>query len=879
MSAEEMPPNMSNLGKKKNKREKMAQPVQPVHPQPHKSPSPEPSLTAAMKDETSATCTILSMELEGATCDAEQELFLVEPPLFSVNPLNTGHKIMEVPALTTPRAPPRPSRDRASSVNYLKGQIARSQPVPTSTFSSTVVEFVHDVTLQHQSQAQMVEKVEWVELHSIEKAGQPSRRMELIVLGLARGFQVWTLNESGDCEEVMSERQGPIRAFVPLSSNFELRNGELDLFADQRPMVAMVDTYTTVPDRQYCSVSIVSLTSGKGVRRIGFEEPVCGLNTAARYLVMSLSTRLVVHDVVTLAEMRSIRVVQPPETCAPAVALNQQFIAFADFKLNPDIQSCGGMCLDVDDAPATYANQVFSVAKALSRTVTSSVTGVGGSKAGEVPMGIVTVIDLEREAEEGNETAAVMAHFAAHSEPLSSMTWSPDGRLLLTTDTSACVFHIFSILTHPYTPLLSAVQHLYRLRRGTTIAKVVSCAFSLDCRWLSICTNHGTCHVFAISPYGGKPSRRTHGQHFTNKDSRFLRSAGLVGNVDTQAILPPRTRSLSGATPLSSSRFLFIREHPCMWNRTMARSTANPRIGPHPPPVLLDSVKKIRSQLSATNLIALGKDLAPLALTAVGASGGSKRRASVDLPRVSLAYSSRTAATARSPSLLIASADGGIVCEYELHPRVLGSMSTEDPPQIDVLPAAMWTLQRTKNNADMPPPLQPGSPLITWLVPDKKRQRSTREPETWIPQVEVCTYSGPHRRLWMGPQFKFFEYREENTSAELMTPSESRHSLSSIKSIPVVIGGAGSSSSNSDATRIECGSWASEVSMPMGDQVIAGGDITEQIADAMRDVEFDDPQPAAGDVFFDTHSPGIKRKPSKTKTAVDEEDLDFDDFR
>lgn len=73
---------------------------------------------------------------------------------------------------------------------------------------------------------------------------------------------------------------------------------------------------------------------------------------------------------------------------------------------------------------------------------------------------------------QGNEAVAIMAHFAAHNEPLASMTWSPDGRLLLTTDTSACVFHIFSILTHPYTPLLSAVQHLYRLRRGTTIAKV-----------------------------------------------------------------------------------------------------------------------------------------------------------------------------------------------------------------------------------------------------------------------------------------------------------------------------------------------------------------------------------------------------------------------
>ncbi|KAK6057299.1 hypothetical protein COOONC_05186 [Cooperia oncophora] len=613
--------------------------------------------------------------------------------------------------------------------------------------------------------------------------------MDLVVLGLARGFQVWTFNENGDCEEVMSERQGPIRAFVPLSGNFELHSEEIDMFADQRPFVAMVDTYTTVPDRQYCSVSVVSLSSGKGVRRFAFEEPVCGLNAAARYLVVSLSTRLVIHDVVTLTELRSIKVVQPPECCAPAIALNQQFIAYADFKLNPDVQSCGGMCTDIDDMPATYANQVFIVAKlnpdvqscggmctdiddmpatyanqvfivakALSRTVTSSVTGASGTKAGEVPMGIVTVVDLERELEDGSEGCAIMAHFAAHNEPLATMAWSPDGRLLLTTDTSACVFNIFSVLTHPFTPLLSAVQHLYRLRRGTTVAKVVSCAFSLDCRWLSICTNHGTCHVFAISPYGGKPSRRTHGEHFTNKESRFLRSAGLASGVETQAVLPPRTRSQSGATPLSREHPCMwnrtmarstanprigpypppvMLEHPCMWNRTMARSTANPRIGPYPPPVMLYSVKKIRPQMSASSLLALGKDLAPLALAAVGSSGASKRRASVDLARISLAFASRTMASDRSPSLLIATADGGIVCEYELHPRVQGSMSAEDPPQIDVSPTAMWTLQRTKNNPDMPPPLQQGSPLLTWLLPDKTRSRVSRETDTWIPQVEV----------------------------------------------------------------------------------------------------------------------------------------------
>ncbi|KAE9414530.1 hypothetical protein Angca_010048, partial [Angiostrongylus cantonensis] len=617
-------------------------------------------------------------------------------------------------------------------------------------------------------------------------------------------------------------------------------------FAEQRPFVAMVDTYTTVPDRQYCSVSVVSLSNGKGVRRFSFEEQICGLNTAARYLVVSLSTRLVIYDIVTLTEMRSVRVVQPPESSTPAVALNQQFIAYADFK-------------------------------ALSRSVTSSVSGVGGVKAGEVPIGIVTVIDLEREAEDGFDGCATVAHFVAHNEPLASMSWSPDGRLLLTTDISACAFNVFAVLTHPYTPLLSAVHHLYRLRRGTTIAKVVSCAFSLDCRWVSICTNHGTCHVFAISPYGGKPTRRTHGEHFTNKDSRFLRSAGLAGGVDTQTVLPPRTRSHSGNIPLSRQCKNLFSEHPCMWNRAVVRSTANPRIGPYPPTILLDSVKKIRPQLTATNLIALGKDLAPLALSAVSSGSTSKRRTNVELTRFSLAFSSRTAASPRSQSLLIACADGGVVCEYELHPHGLSSMNCEDPPEIDITPLAMWTLQRTKNNPDMPPPLHPGSPLLSWLVPVKAHPRASQEIDTWISQVEVCTYSGPHRRLWMGPQFKFFEYREENTSAELMTPSESRHSLSSIKSVPVVIGGAGNSCSNSEATRIECGSWASEVSMAMGDSGTTSGDITGQIADAMRDLEIEEQQ-GSGEVFFDT-SPGIRRKSLRTQTIVDEEDLDFDDFR
>ena len=48
--------------------------------------------------------------------------------------------------------------------------------------------------------------------------------------------------------------------------------------------------------------------------------------------------------------------------------------------------------------------------------------------------------------------------------------------LLVTTDTLGHDFHVFQILTHPWSSSQSAVHHLYTLHRGETEAKV-SCIF------------------------------------------------------------------------------------------------------------------------------------------------------------------------------------------------------------------------------------------------------------------------------------------------------------------------------------------------------------------------------------------------------------------
>lgn len=100
---------------------------------------------------------------------------------------------------------------------------------------------------------------------------------------------------------------------------------------------------------------------------------------------------------------------------------------------------------------------------------------------------------------------------------------------------------------------------------------------------------------------------------------------------------------------------------------------------------------------------------------------------------------------------------------------------------------AQWTLQRQEcaNASDIQPPL----PLDNWLVKDRFLEdtvgdavsdygsfdyhhrgtsggsgdhrgstSSIDHDDRWLSQVEIITHAGPHRRLWMGPQFMFKTY-------------------------------------------------------------------------------------------------------------------------
>ncbi|TRY81462.1 hypothetical protein DNTS_008168 [Danionella cerebrum] len=136
-------------------------------------------------------------------------------------------------------------------------------------------------------------------------------------------------------------------------------------------------------------------------------------------------------------------------------------------------------------------------------------------------------------------------------------------------------------------------------------------------------------------------------------------------------------------------------------------------------------------------------------------------------------------------SLYILSCYGNIV-EHVLEPRPISTaqkIGDDTPLELNTCPRACWNLaSRTPQWNELQPPFTSNHPLVlasdfvqyyqyllAGLVPPGSPGPITRhesydslasdhsgqEDEEWLSQVEIVTHTGPHRRLWMGPQFQF----------------------------------------------------------------------------------------------------------------------------
>ncbi|XP_066551255.1 BCAS3 microtubule associated cell migration factor isoform X2 [Amia ocellicauda] len=741
-------------------------------------------------------------------------------------------------------SPRRPSRCAG-------GVVVRAQAATEQSYMESVVTFLQDVVPQAYTGAPPTdekEKILWVRFEKadindiarspefLEMHGSASDPPLLLMIGYADGMHIWSISVSGEAQELFSVRNGPVRAARVLPAPL-IGPLKADGFAEKRPLLGVCKSAgSSGTSPPYCCVDLYSLRTGEMVKSIQFKTPIYDLHCNKRILVVVLQEKIAAFDSCTFTKKFFVTSCYPcPGPNLNPVALGSRWLAYAENKLIRCHQSRGGAC---GDNAQSYTATVISAAK----TLKSGLTMVGKvvtQLAGTLPSGateeevtahsavrrsphapgIVTVIDTHTVLEgqvvvsEDSDGEGVVAHFPAHDKPIACMAFNPSGMLLVTADTLGHDFHVFQVLTHPWSSSQSAVHHLYTLHRGETEAKVQDICFSHDCRWVVISTLRGTSHVFPINPYGGPPCARTHmSPRVVNRMSRFQKSAGLeeieqeLSSKQGGRCSPvPGLSSSPSGSPLHEKYSIASDGSPFQkialkaklnsqesYNNFTNNNMGNPRLSPLPSLTVVVPLAQIKQPMTLGTITKrTGKAKPAPQISPSKSSGGEFCVAAIFassrswfITNPNLKREKDQSKQSIVESLYILSCYGNLV-EHVLEPRPISTaqkISDDTPLELNTCPRASWTLARTPQWNELQPPFNTNHPLLlasdsvqyyqyllASLVPPGSPGPITRhesydslasdhsgqEDEEWLSQVEIVTHTGPHRRLWMGPQFQF----------------------------------------------------------------------------------------------------------------------------
>ncbi|XP_014256205.1 titin homolog isoform X2 [Cimex lectularius] len=525
----------------------------------------------------------------------------------------------------------------------------------------------------------------------------------LLVLGYGTGVQIWSITGSGDASEVLSWSQGSVRTLRLLNKPRD----DQDPFASKRPLVAIVDS--SGPGPQFCTVNFVSLKTAEIIKSIKFKTPICDIFCNKKSIVITFVEKIAIFDVGTFEDRMTITTCYPsPGIHSNPVALGHRWLAYAEKRLTTWQRSSGGS--EGDGAQSYTATAIHAV-----KTLGKGLRDLSGSLSGNVPPpvnnntaqpGVVTIVDIETKPTKEDDVDNIIAHFVAHVGPIVAMKFDSSGLLLITADKHGHRFHVFRIHPHPVSSQLAAVHHLYILHRGDTTAKVQDITVSWDSRWVAVSSIRGTTHVFPITPYGGPVTVRTHTTpNVVNRLSRFERSAGL---------------SDGRGSPLPE----------------VPSQPLNPRLPPYPHPTVLSALAQLRRTPAGEE--------SPLAATFGAARAWIPGRPKGKKPV--------------AESLFVISS-GGTLIQYNLDPKCIpgvpkDKISYDTSIELEVEANAEWALLKPPYSSNVQPPLMPNNPLLVNKLPPKIENMSSND-DRWLSQVEIVTHTGPHRRLWMGPQFSF----------------------------------------------------------------------------------------------------------------------------
>lgn len=668
-------------------------------------------------------------------------------------------------------------------------------------------------------------------LYGHEDRGKPL----LLVLGYCNGIQIWHITHQGEALEVLSLRQGPIsfvRALPqppPKEDAFTAKRPLValcDSFSAGQPFCGVkfvsLKSGDEVHSTSFKTLTVQGIEANKNYVILMFIEKLA-IFCAARLKQLCWiggcypCTGLSINPVALGSHLLAF-------ADKKLVAVHQSGGGMS----GDGAQSYAATVISA-------AKGAFKGLSMFSEAVVNSMTGTKPSPAskkielappdenGHRP-GIVSVVDLKMVAAPNRDIWCVtddpdlmglVAHFHAHAnEPVAAMAFDPSGMLLLTACKLGHNFHIFRLMSHPCSSSLGTVHHLYTLHRGDTTAKVTDISFTRDSRWVAVSTHRGTTHIFPITPYGGPVNVRTHCQaRVVNRVSRFHKSTGFD---DLERGAAGRHSPVLSSSPGSSGP----QDHypSLVRQNALHNNMGNPRLPPFPHPTTIHPQVQLKAQDIIAGLgagISGASSIRPKSPPHSAAATDNVFSVAVTFAASRLWVTSsalnvertNTTAAGKKPvveGLFVASQSGTLI-QYNLEPRPKATTTSSDkvaedmPFDLAITGQMQWMLSRPKNSPEMKPPLPFNNPLIQATeavltqqptpaadaaepVPvtryDSKDSLSSDhgcrdEPvdEQWLSQVEIISHTGPHRRLWMGPQFFFKTYQSHTTILQPSSPS------------------------------------------------------------------------------------------------------------
>lgn len=129
----------------------------------------------------------------------------------------------------------------------------------------------------------------------------------ILILGYAVGVQIWDIPANGEAVEVLSWRHRVVTVLrilpKPLAPDMNRADEPIDLFQDQRPLMAYCEGG---PHAQANSLCLVNLRTGVRVKSVKFFSPVLDILANRNSIVVTFVRKIVIFDARTFEERSNI---------------------------------------------------------------------------------------------------------------------------------------------------------------------------------------------------------------------------------------------------------------------------------------------------------------------------------------------------------------------------------------------------------------------------------------------------------------------------------------------------------------------------------------------------------------------------------------------